>query len=288
MPIYGKQDLLFQLQSSLLQTGDAGQNTAGHAFFRSPDDIPPPGYGYAARNQFKTETRSVGSGNGKAFIVISTSSSLSSHLPLRNNTPQGIFLSFYEWKRQAFPYCRAIRVDGGADGGNVVGIHGPGDGSVLGIDVADRDELRLDGPEDRHDFAALQRAAGDIQADLGCHAAAVHHAVQGAAGVRRFDIEAGPFDAVLGKIAEQRNAVDGKSVCRDIASHSIRSVAAALVPCHGVTQLAAVEVDADLLLGLRPVSNFRDGLGDGRGKAGEVGRFIAWGRGRRRSVGYQG
>ena len=143
------------------------------------------------------------------------------HLPLRNNTPQGIFLSLYEWKRQAFPYCRAIRVDGGADGGNVVGIHGPGDGSVLGIDVADRDELRLDGPEDRHDFAALQRAAGDVKADLGRHAAAVHHAVQGAAGVRRFDIEAGPFDAVLGEVIQQADAVDGESVRCDKASHSI-------------------------------------------------------------------
>jgi len=46
----------------------------------------------------------------------------------------------------------------------------------------------------------------------------VHHAVQGAAGVRRFDIEAGPLDAVLGKVVQQRNAVDGKTIGCDKAS----------------------------------------------------------------------
>ena len=146
---------------------------------------------------------------------------MSSHIPLRNNTPPGIFLSFYEWKRQAFPYCRSVGVDGGADGGNVVGIHRSGNASVLGIDVADGHELRLDGAEDRHGLAAGERAAGDVKADLGRDTSAVHHAVQGAAGVRRFDVEAGPLDAVLGEVIQQADAVDGESVRCAKASHSI-------------------------------------------------------------------
>ena len=40
----------------------------------------------------------------------------------------------------------------------------------------------------------------------------MHHAVQGAAGVRRFDIEAGPLDAVLGKEVQQADAVDGETI----------------------------------------------------------------------------
>ena len=124
-------------------------------------------------------------------------------------------LTFYQRERQAFPNTSAVGVDGRADGGDVVGIHGPGDGSVLGIDIANGDELGLDGTENRHGLGALQRAAGDVQADLRGHAAAVHHAVQGAAGVRRFNIEAGPLDAVLGKVVQQRNAVDSESVCCD-------------------------------------------------------------------------
>ena len=104
-------------------------------------------------------------------------------------------LSFDQRKREPLPDCRAVGVDGGTDGGNVIGIHRAGNASVLGIDVADGDELRLDGPEDRHGLRAFQRAAGDVKADFGGDAAAVHHAVQGAARVRRFDIEAGPLDA---------------------------------------------------------------------------------------------
>jgi hypothetical protein len=46
----------------------------------------------------------------------------------------------------------------------------------------------------------------------------VHHAVEGAAGVRRFDIEAGPLDAVLGEIVQERDAVDGEAVGRDKSS----------------------------------------------------------------------
>ena len=180
------------------------------------------------------------------------------------------FLSFDERKREPLPDCSAIGVDSGADGGNIVGVHRPGDAAVLGIDVADGDEFWLDGPEDRHGFAALQRTAGDIQADLGGDAAAVHHAVQGAAGVRRFDIEAGPLDAVLGEVAEQTDAVDGKSICGDKASNSVRTIFSPLVSCHGITQLAAVEIDANLLLRLRPVGDLRDGLGDGVGEAAEV------------------
>ena len=70
--------------------------------------------------------------------------------PLRNNTPQGISLSLNQRKREPLPDGCSIRVDGGTDGGNVVGIHGPGDAAVLGIDVADGDEFRLDGAEDGH------------------------------------------------------------------------------------------------------------------------------------------
>ena len=147
--------------------------------------------------------------------ISTVDSSLSSHLPLRNNTPQGILLSFDQRKREPLPDCRAVGVDGGTDGGNVIGIHRAGNASVLGIDVADGDELGLDGPENRHGLGALQRAAGDVEADLGGNTAAVHHAVQGAAGVRRFDVEAGPLDAVLGKVVQQRNAVDGESICCD-------------------------------------------------------------------------
>ena len=146
---------------------------------------------------------------------------MSSHIPLRTHDPQGFSLSLDKRKRQAFPYCRAVGVDGGADGGNVVGIHRSGDAAVLGINVADGNELRLDGAQYRHGLAAGERAAGDVKADLGCHAAAVHHAVQGAAGVRRFDVEAGPLDAVLGEIVQQADAVDGESIRCDKASHSI-------------------------------------------------------------------
>ena len=53
------------------------------------------------------------------------------------------------------------------------------------------------------------------------HTSAVHHAVQGAAGVRCFNVEAGPLDAVLGEVIQQADAVDGESVSGDKASHSI-------------------------------------------------------------------
>ena len=116
----------------------------------------------------------------------------------------------------------------------------------------------------------------------------MHHAVQGAAGIRRFDIKAGPFDAVLGEVTEQADAVDGESICSDKASASYRSVTAALVAHDGIAELAAFEVDADLLLRLRPVGDLRDGPGDGRGEAGEVWGFVACGRSRRRGIGHQG
>ena len=133
-----------------------------------------------------------------------------------------LYSSFNERKGQSFPDCCAVGVDGRADGRDVVGIHDSRHAAVLGIDIADRHELRLDRAEDRHGLGAFQRTAGDIQADLGSDTAAVHHAVEGAAGVRRLDIEAGPLDPVLGEIVQQRNTVDGKSVCRDIASRPFR------------------------------------------------------------------
>ena len=123
--------------------------------------------------------------------------------PLRTNKPQGIFLSFDKRKGQSFPDCGAVRVDGGADGRDIVGVHGPGDTAVLGVNVADRHELRLDRAEDRHGLGTFQRPAGDVQADLGGDTAAVHHSVQGAAGVRCFHIKAGPLDAVLGEVVQQ-------------------------------------------------------------------------------------
>ena len=43
----------------------------------------------------------------------------------------------------------------------------------------------------------------------------MHHAVEGAAGVRRLDIEAGPLDAVLGEVVQQADAVDGKTIGSD-------------------------------------------------------------------------
>ena len=43
----------------------------------------------------------------------------------------------------------------------------------------------------------------------------MHHAVAGTAGIRRFDIEAGPLDAILSEIVQKRNAVDGESVSCD-------------------------------------------------------------------------
>ena len=125
---------------------------------------------------------------------------------------RGVFLSLDQRESQAFPYGGAVGVDGGADGGNVVGVHGTCYAAVQGIDIADRDELGLDGAENRHGFRALQRAAGDVKADFRGNAAAVHHAVQGAAGVRCFDVEAGPFDAILGEIVEQADAVDSETV----------------------------------------------------------------------------
>ena len=45
MPVYGNKDLLFQLQSALLQTGYAGENPGSHAFFWTADVIFPPGDG---------------------------------------------------------------------------------------------------------------------------------------------------------------------------------------------------------------------------------------------------
>ena len=50
----------------------------------------------------------------------------------------------------------------------------------------------------------------------------MHHAVEGAAGVRRLDIEAGPLDAILCEVVQQADAVDGKSVSCDIASRPFR------------------------------------------------------------------
>ena len=133
-----------------------------------------------------------------------------------------LYSSFNEREGQSFPDCGAVGVDGCTDGRDVVGIHGSRHAAVLGIDIADRDKLRLNRAEDRHGLGAFQWAAGDVQADLGGNAPAVHHAVEGAAGVRRLDIEAGPLDPVLGEIVQQRNTVDGKSVCRDIASRPFR------------------------------------------------------------------
>ena len=43
----------------------------------------------------------------------------------------------------------------------------------------------------------------------------MHHAIEGAAGVRRLDIEAGPLDAVLSEIVQQRNAVYCKTIGSD-------------------------------------------------------------------------
>jgi len=57
---YGKQDFLFQLQSSLLQAKDAEQNTTGYAFFRATDDISSSYHGDTARHRKqkgKKETR---------------------------------------------------------------------------------------------------------------------------------------------------------------------------------------------------------------------------------------
>ena len=115
----------------------------------------------------------------------------------------GIFLSFDKRKGQSFPDCGAVGVDGCADGRDIVGIHGSRHAAVLGIDVADRDKLRLDRAEDRHGFGAFQGSAGDIQADLGGDTAAVHHTVEGSTGVRCFHIEAGPLDPVLGEVVQK-------------------------------------------------------------------------------------
>ena len=110
------------------------------------------------------------------------------------------FLSFNQRKGESFPDSGAVGVDGRADGWNIIGIHGTGDAAVLGVDIADCHELRFDRAEYRHGLGAFQRAACDIQADLGSDTAAVHHAVEGSTGVRRFDIEAGPLDPVLGEV----------------------------------------------------------------------------------------
>ena len=48
----------------------------------------------------------------------------------------------------------------------------------------------------------------------------------------------------------------------------VGSIAAALVSCHGVAELAAVEVDADLLIRLGSVGDLGDGLGNCRSEAG--------------------
>ena len=135
--------------------------------------------------------------------------------PLRTNKPQGIFLSFNQRERKTFPDCCSIRIYCCTDGRDIIGIHCPGDTAVLGVDVADGYELRLDRTEDRHGLGAFQWAASNIQSHLGGDAATVHHAIEGTAGVRRFDIEAGPLDPVLSEVAQKRNAVDGESVCGD-------------------------------------------------------------------------
>lgn len=45
MPIYGNEDILFQLRSTLLQAGNAGENTGSYAVLRTENDILPPGHG---------------------------------------------------------------------------------------------------------------------------------------------------------------------------------------------------------------------------------------------------
>ena len=60
------------------------------------------------------------------------------------------FLSFDEWKRESFPDGGAVGVYRGTDGWNIIGIHRPGDAAVLGIDVTNGHELRLDRTENCH------------------------------------------------------------------------------------------------------------------------------------------
>ncbi|EKC78787.1 hypothetical protein LEA_03121 [human gut metagenome] len=45
MPVYGNKDLLFQLQSALLQTGYAGENPRGYALFGAENVVFPSGDG---------------------------------------------------------------------------------------------------------------------------------------------------------------------------------------------------------------------------------------------------
>ena len=88
----------------------------------------------------------------------------------------GPFFSLNEKKRQFLPDGGAVFIDSGAEGWDAVGIHGFGDGAVLGIGIADGDILGINRLEDGLGLGGLQGTAGDVKPDFGGDTAAVHHA----------------------------------------------------------------------------------------------------------------
>ena len=60
MPVYGNKDLLFQLQSALLQTGYAGENPGSHALFGAENVVFPSGDGYFPCNRIEKREKTTG------------------------------------------------------------------------------------------------------------------------------------------------------------------------------------------------------------------------------------
>ena len=57
MSVYGKQDILFELQGTLLQARNARKDTRDHAVFRTENDISSPDNGNAAHYRGQTREK---------------------------------------------------------------------------------------------------------------------------------------------------------------------------------------------------------------------------------------
>ena len=70
VPLYGTQDLLFQLQGPLLPARDAGEDPPGHALLWPPDVVPPPGDGPTAC--YREQAGEKAPGKGGRYVAAST------------------------------------------------------------------------------------------------------------------------------------------------------------------------------------------------------------------------
>lgn len=60
MSVYGDKNFLLKLQSALLQAGNAGKDSCGHALFGTADDLSPSRDGNAACNRNKEREKTIG------------------------------------------------------------------------------------------------------------------------------------------------------------------------------------------------------------------------------------